>query len=169
VRGGEMRRKCILKGCWNYFNRVDNRRSTRPPTVSFGVFPPSRILPSAPSLVILQRRTCTCLQALRHVSPHPIRKNEDFFRIFHPDFMDPQGEISRWTKTVEDTKPPELQQPTENAVGPMPTPDPVIKRLVSRPKQDGLDPAKSSSPSASGPIGSDRSLEPTTERTFVSK
>lgn len=34
---------------------------------------------------------------------------------------------------------------------------------------DGPDPAKSSSPSASVPIGSDRSLEPTTERTLASK
>ena len=161
--------RCILKGCWNYFNRVDNRRSTRPPTFSFGVFPPSRILPSAPSLVISPKKNMHLPAgfAPRLTASHAQKRG--FFQNFSPDFMDPRGEISRWTKTVRDTKPPELQQPTENAVGPMPTPDPVIKRLVSRPKQDGLDPAKSSSPSASVPIGSDRSLEPTTERTFVSK
>jgi len=52
----------------------------------------------------------------------------------------------------------------------MPTSDPVIKRLLPpAPKLDGPDPAKSSSPSASVPIGSDRSLEPTTERTLASK
>lgn len=82
--------------------------------------------------------------------------------------MDSRGEVTRWTKAVQDAKPPELQQPTENAIGPMPTPDPVIKRQLPHPESDGPDPAKSSSPSASVPIGSDRSLEPTTEKTLVS-
>lgn len=50
----------------------------------------------------------------------PIRKNEDCLKS-NTDFMDFQGYSSPVDKSGP--MPPEPQQPTENAFGPMPTPD----------------------------------------------
>lgn len=66
-------------------------------------------------------------------------------------------------KSGSQTRPPELRQPTENAVGPMPTPDPVIKRQPHS-KTGWSRPGKIILSRRFSPFGSDRSLEPTTEK-----
>jgi hypothetical protein len=61
---------------------------------------------------------------------YSVLRNEDYPWIlyFVRIFWISEGKIRRWTKAAQRATPPEIQQPTENAIGPMPTSDPVIKR-----------------------------------------
>jgi hypothetical protein len=157
ARRGEWGRSRILKGCWNNFNQKCSRRSTCPPSpprrlsVRPSRSPPQRSLPRGPA------KRDTQLPA-GPVSHRPAHGQRGLF--FHARVsLGSRTEISRGGTKVRETRPPEQQQPTGNAVGPMPTPDPVIKR--QRPKADGPDPAKLSSPGACVPVGSVRPPEPT--------
>ena len=142
-RGGEeWARSYILKGCWNNFNRC--RRSTCPQTFPSASSRPFRffLLPSAPFPVIWRKKnmhppagSVSC-RLVKHA------QKRGLFGHFTQISTGRRGEISRRTTSARKTRPPELQQPTENAVGPMPTPDPVIKRQPVCPKLDGPDPAK---------------------------
>jgi hypothetical protein len=166
ARWRERGRSHILKGYWNKFNPVYSRRSTSPPAFLRRLSPLSIF--SASLVASPRKKTRISAQALYPASPHTMRKDGDYSNILHGFEAFPRVKLAGRQKRFGTPDRPRWS--SRRRMQSVRCRRPIrLSNANPLPKRDGPDPAKLSSPSASVPIGSDRSPEPTTEKIFVCK